>query len=90
MRSAVFTTIHDYQTEALIVVIEGEGEKAEENHRWENYIITEIPAAPKGVPEITVCLAIDHENWLTVIASVRMHGEQYYDIPVTQANMTFF
>lgn len=36
MRSAVFTTIHDYQTEALIVVIEGEGEKAKETHRYNN------------------------------------------------------
>jgi len=90
MRSAVFTTIHDYQTEALIVVFEGEGEKAEETHHWGYYIITEIPAATKGVPEITVCLTIDHENWLTVIASVRMHGYEQYDIPVTQATMTFF
>ncbi|XP_004508435.1 heat shock 70 kDa protein 8-like [Cicer arietinum] len=89
-RRLVFTTIHDNQTAALIVVYEGEGQKAEENHLLGYFKITEIPEAPKGVPEINVCMEIDHKNRLTVITSVEMYGFQQSAIPVIEARMTKF
>ncbi|XP_045789300.1 heat shock 70 kDa protein 8-like [Trifolium pratense] len=70
----VFSTVDDNQTTALIVVCEGveEGQKAEENNVLGNFEITEIPEAPKGVPDITVSMSIDRKNILKITASVGM------------------
>ncbi|CAI8610369.1 unnamed protein product [Vicia faba] len=89
-RHVACTTIHDNQNAALIVVYEGEGQKAEENHLLGYFKITEIPEASKGVPEINVCMEIDRENRLTVTASVWMPGALQSAIPVSVAGMTKF
>ncbi|XP_045789289.1 heat shock 70 kDa protein 8-like [Trifolium pratense] len=70
----VFSTIDDNQTTASIVVCEGveEGQNAEENNVLGNFKITEIPEAPKGVPEITVSMSIDRKSILTITAYVGM------------------
>ncbi|KAI5423472.1 hypothetical protein KIW84_046433 [Lathyrus oleraceus] len=53
-KDLLFTTTHDYQTEALIPVYEGgEGKQPEENHLLGYFKIMAIPDALKGVPEIT-------------------------------------
>jgi len=57
-----FTTIHDNQTVALIRVYEGEEKKAGQNHFLGYLKIMGIPAAPKGVPDINLCMDIDGEN----------------------------
>ncbi|GAU41543.1 hypothetical protein TSUD_140740 [Trifolium subterraneum] len=73
MWDMAFSTVNDNQTTASIVVCEGaEGQKAEENNVLGNFEITEIPEAPKGVPEITVSMSIDRKNILTVTAFVGM------------------
>ncbi|GAU11916.1 hypothetical protein TSUD_195390 [Trifolium subterraneum] len=82
-----FTTIHDNQTEALVLVYEGEAQKAEENHLLGYLKIMGIPAAPKGVPEINVGMGIDCENELTVRADVYMPGSQQPVIPAIEARM---
>ncbi|KAI4317813.1 hypothetical protein L6164_025651 [Bauhinia variegata] len=75
-KDLVFTTIHDNQREALIIVYEGEGDKVEENHLLGYFKIMGIPAAPKGVPEINVCMDIDAGNVLRVLAGVVMPGSR--------------
>ncbi|MCI17756.1 heat-shock protein, partial [Trifolium medium] len=77
----VFSTINDNQTTTLIVVYKGdeEGQKAEENKVLGNFKITEIPKAPKGVPEITVSMTIDHRP-----------SDQQSAIPVIEERMTKF
>ncbi|MCI08486.1 heat-shock protein, partial [Trifolium medium] len=73
-RHRVFSTVNDNQTTASIVVYEGdeEGQEAEENNVLGNFEITEIPEAPKGVPEITISMSIDRKNILTITAFVGM------------------
>ncbi|XP_057762599.1 heat shock 70 kDa protein 8-like [Arachis stenosperma] len=86
-KELVFTTVHDNQTEALILVYEGEGNKAEENHLLGYFKIMGIPAAPKGVPEINVCMDIDAANVLRVLAGVVMPGSRQPAIPVMEVRM---
>ncbi|KAL5980864.1 hypothetical protein ACLOJK_028784 [Asimina triloba] len=69
-----FTTSHDNQTEALIVVYEGEGSKVQENHLLGYFKIVGIPPAPKGTPEINICMDIDAANVLRVLAGVVQPG----------------
>lgn len=86
-KDMVFTTIHDNQTEALIIVYEGEGKKAEENHLLGYFKIVGIPEAPKGVPEINVCMDIDAANVLRVLAGVVMPGSRQPVTPVMEVRM---
>ncbi|RHN53301.1 putative Heat shock protein 70 family [Medicago truncatula] len=86
-KDLLFTTIHDNQTEALILVYEGEGKKAEENHLLGYFKIMGIPAAPKGVPEISVCMDIDAANVLRVLTGVVMPGSRITVVPVMEVRM---
>ncbi|XP_057450274.1 heat shock 70 kDa protein 8 [Lotus japonicus] len=86
-KELVFTTIHDNQTEALILVYEGEEKKAEENHLLGYFKIVGIPAAPKGVPEINVCMDIDSANVLRVLTGVVMPGSRQTAVPVMEVRM---
>ncbi|VVB07437.1 unnamed protein product [Arabis nemorensis] len=82
-----FTTVQDNQKEALIIVYEGEGETVEENHLLGYFKIIGIPAAPKGVPEINVCMDIDASNALRVFAAVLMPGSSSPVVPVIEVRM---
>ncbi|KAD3067464.1 hypothetical protein E3N88_35344 [Mikania micrantha] len=71
-REMVFTTAHENQTEALIVVYE---EVDDANQLLLGYFkVVGIPAARSGVPEISVCMDIDASNMLRVMAGVIMPG----------------
>lgn len=82
-----FTTTHDNQTEALILVYEGEGMKEEENHLLGCFKIVGIPPTPKGVPEINVCMDIDASNVLRVFAGVMMPGTEHPVTPFMEVRM---
>ncbi|XWS39308.1 hypothetical protein CRYUN_Cryun18bG0040300 [Craigia yunnanensis] len=86
-KELMFTTVHDNQTEVLIVVYEGEAEKAEENHLLGYFKIMGIPTASKGVPEINVCMDIDASNVLRVLAGVVLLGSQQPVVPVMEVRM---
>ncbi|KAK4266348.1 hypothetical protein QN277_027288 [Acacia crassicarpa] len=86
-RDLVFTTCHDNQTEALIIVYEGEEKKAEENHLLGYFKVVGIPEAPKGVPEINVCMDIDAANVLRVLVGVVMPGSRQPTIPIMEVRM---
>ncbi|KAJ4722444.1 Heat shock protein 70 kDa [Melia azedarach] len=86
-RDLVFTTVRDNQTEALIIVYEGEGEKVEDNHLLGYFKITGIPPSPKGVPEINVCMDIDASNVLRVLVGVILPGSQHPAIPVMEVRL---
>ncbi|XP_047336280.1 heat shock 70 kDa protein 8 [Impatiens glandulifera] len=73
-REMVFTTVNDNQTEALIVVYEGDEELLDKNHLLGYFKVVGIPSAPKGVPEVEVCLDIDSSNVLRVFAGVMEIG----------------
>ncbi|CAL5195891.1 unnamed protein product [Lathyrus oleraceus] len=87
-KDLVFTTIRDNQSEALILVHEGEGNQAaEENHLLGYLKIIGIPATPKGVPDISVCMDVDTANVLTVLAGVVMPGSRAPAVPFMQVRM---
>lgn len=46
-----------------------------------------IPAAPKGVPDISVCMDVDTANVLTVLAGVVMPGSRAPAVPFMQVRM---
>ncbi|XP_030465921.1 heat shock 70 kDa protein 8 [Syzygium oleosum] len=86
-KELAFTTVHDNQTEALIIVYEGEGQKVEENHLLGYFKIVGIPPAPKGVLEINVCMDIDASNVLRVLAGVALPGAQHPAVPLVEVRM---
>ncbi|KAK6913928.1 Heat shock protein 70 family [Dillenia turbinata] len=86
-KELAFTTALDNQSEALIVVYEGEEEKLEDNHLLGYFKIVGIPPAPKGVHEINVCMDIDASNVLRVLAGVIMPGAQHPVVPFMEVRM---
>ncbi|KAE9453176.1 hypothetical protein C3L33_14916, partial [Rhododendron williamsianum] len=86
-KDLTFTTVHDNQTEALIVVYEGDEQLVEKNHLLGYFKITGIPPAPKGVPEINVGMDIDTSNVLKVFAGVLVPGTQNPATPFMEVRM---
>lgn len=86
-KDLVFTTVHDNQTEALIVVYEGDDTKIQNNHLLGYFKIIGIPPLPKGAPEITVCMDIDASNVLRVLAGVVIPGNQQPVGPIMEVRM---
>ncbi|KAH7665669.1 Heat shock protein 70 family protein [Dioscorea alata] len=86
-KEMLFTTAHDNQTEALIMVYEGEGKKVEENRILGFFKIGGIPPAPKGSAEISVCMDIDASNSLRVFAGVFSPGTQQPLSPFIEVRM---
>ncbi|KAL4576804.1 hypothetical protein LXL04_012904 [Taraxacum kok-saghyz] len=86
-REVVFTTAHDHQREALIVVYEGDEEAVEKNHMLGYFKVVGIPLASRGVPEINVCMDIDASNMLRVMAAVVMPGGENPVVPPVEVRM---
>ncbi|XP_002516783.2 heat shock 70 kDa protein 8 [Ricinus communis] len=86
-RELSFTTTHDNQTGALILVYEGEGKTVEENHLLGYFKLVGIPPAAKGVPEINICMDIDASNVLRVFAGVMMPGAEHPVAPFMEMRM---
>ncbi|XP_019168004.1 PREDICTED: heat shock 70 kDa protein 8 [Ipomoea nil] len=83
----IFTTVHDNQAEALIFVYEGDEITVEKNHLLGYFKIAGMPPAPKGVPEINVCMDIDASNVLRVFAGVMIPGIQHPVTPFMEVRM---
>jgi molecular chaperone DnaK len=67
-KSHVFTTTRDKQTAVKIRVLQGESEKAADNHLLGEFVLSNIPPAPKGEPEIEVSFDIDANGIVNVSA----------------------
>jgi molecular chaperone DnaK len=67
-KSKVFTTAQDNQSFVSVHVLQGEREMAEHNKTLAKFELTEIPAAPRGVPQIEVTFAIDSNGIVNVKA----------------------
>lgn len=86
-RDAFFTTSRDNQSEALIVVYEGEGKQVGENYLLGFFTVSGIPPAPKGVPLINVCMDVDASNVLRVFAGVTMPDFEGPVVPFVEVRM---
>ncbi|NCF23637.1 MAG: molecular chaperone DnaK [Gammaproteobacteria bacterium] len=64
----VFSTADDNQTAVTIHVLQGERERAVDNKSLGRFDLTDIPPAPRGMPQIEVTFDIDANGILNVSA----------------------
>jgi molecular chaperone DnaK len=77
MKSHVFTTTRDDQSAVKIRVMQGESEHAAENDLLGEFVLNNIPPAPKGEPEVEVAFDIDANGIVSVSArDLATQGEQ--------------
>jgi molecular chaperone DnaK len=75
-KSQVFSTAEDNQPAVSINVVQGEREFAKDNKSLGLFELTDIPAAPRGVPQIEVTFDIDANGILTVSAQDKGTGKE--------------
>jgi molecular chaperone DnaK len=75
-KSQVFSTAADNQPAVSIRVLQGERSMAEDNRTLGRFDLTDIPPAPRGVPQIEVSFDIDANGILHVSAKDKGTGKQ--------------
>ena len=71
----VFSTAADNQTAVTIHVLQGERERASANKSLGRFDLTDIPPAPRGLPQIEVQFDIDANGILNVSAKDKATGK---------------
>ena len=74
-KKQVFSTATDNQPAVTILVIQGEREMASDNRKIGQFDLTEIPPAPRGVPQVEVAFDIDADGILHVSATDKQTGK---------------
>ena len=72
--SQVFSTADDNQTAVTVHVLQGEREQAGANKSLGRFDLSDIPPAPRGVPQIEVSFDIDANGILNVSAKDKATG----------------
>ena len=72
----VFSTADDNQTAVTVHVLQGERERAVDNKSLGRFDLSDIPPAPRGVPQIEVKFDIDANGILNVSAKDKATGKQ--------------
>ena len=75
-KSEVYTTAADAQTSVEIHVLQGEREMAGDNKTLGKFHLMNIPAAPRGVPQVEVTFDIDANGIVNVSAKDRGTGQE--------------
>jgi molecular chaperone DnaK len=75
-KKEIFSTAADSQTTVDIHVLQGEREFAKDNRTLGRFQLTEIPPAPRGIPQIEVAFDIDANGILNVSAKDLGTGKQ--------------
>ena len=75
-KSQVFSTASDNQPSVDIHVLQGERPMAKDNKTIGQFILDNIPPAPRGVPQIEVTLDIDANGILNVTAKDKATGKE--------------
>ena len=71
-----FSTADDNQTGVTIHVLQGERDRASDNKSLGRFDLTDIPAAPRGMPQIEVTFDIDANGILNVTAKDVKTGKE--------------
>ncbi len=74
--SQTFSTADDNQTAVTVHVLQGEREQAAGNKSLGRFDLSDIPPAPRGVPQIEVSFDIDANGILNVSAKDKATGKQ--------------
>ncbi len=72
----VFSTADDNQTAVTVHVLQGEREMAQHNKSLGRFDLSDIPPAPRGVPQIEVAFDIDANGILHVSAKDKATGKE--------------
>jgi len=75
-KSETFTTADDNQGAVTVHVLQGEREVAAANKSLGKFDLTDIPPAPRGVPQVEVTFDIDSNGILNVSAKDKATGKQ--------------
>lgn len=73
-KSEIFSTAADSQTSVEINVLQGERPMATDNKSLGRFILSGIPPAPRGVPQVEVAFDIDASGILSVTAKDKASG----------------
>lgn len=71
----VFSTAEDNQTAVTVHVLQGEREQASANKSLGRFDLSDLPVAPRGVPQIEVTFDIDANGILNVSAKDKATGK---------------
>ena len=75
-KSETFTTAADFQTTVEIHVLQGERPMASDNRTLGKFQLSDLPPAPRGVPQVEVTFDIDSNGILHVTAKDRATGKE--------------
>lgn len=75
-KKQVFSTAADNQPAVTIVVLQGERKMAKDNKEIGRFDLTDIPPAPRGMPQIEVAFDIDADGILHVSAKDVQSGKE--------------
>ncbi len=72
----VFSTADDNQTAVTIHVLQGERDRAQDNKSLGRFDLSDIPPAPRGMPQVEVTFDIDANGILNVNAKDKATGKE--------------
>ena len=75
-KSQIFSTAADNQTSVEIHVLQGEREMAAGNKTLGRFVLSDIPPAPRGIPQIEVTFDIDANGIVNVSAKDKGTGRE--------------
>ena len=75
-KSQIFSTAADGQTSVEIHVLQGDREMAAGNKTLGRFVLSDIPPAPRGVPQIEVTFDIDSNGIVNVSAKDKSTGKE--------------